>query len=465
MTHTTRRDLVKNASALAATSLLQHLPYAAKPPNILLIICDELSGGVLQDSSTRDYLKVPNLDRLVSRSLSFTRAYAATPLCVPARTAIFTGTYPIQNGVETNDPAQFDAQRFPCLGRFVRSAGYETAYFGKWHLPYLQADINKHGFETMGTSAKPNDTETASLASRFLARKHDQPFFCVASFLEPHNICEWARGEALDQGEVGPPPPASQLPPLRPNHAPQQNEPDAVRIARASYQAARMFPVGKFSDIKWRQYEWAYYRMIELLDLQVGRVLDALEKASLTSDTAVIFLSDHGDCQGAHNWNQKTVFYDESSRVPLLLSYPRQISRGKSNTLVNTGLDLFPTICAFANATQPADLEGRRLTRLAQRTETQAKQDFVVVTNHLVQGAPVNGVKPQPRGRMLRTDRYKYVVYNEGNSRESLVDMVDDPGEMVNIAGLQTMQPILQEHRRVLKKWGLAHQDKFPYIP
>lgn len=87
-----------------------------------------------------------------------------------------------------------------------------------------------------------------------------------------------------------------------------------------------------------------------------------------------------------------------------------------------------------------------------------------MVTNHLVQGAPVNGIKPEPRGRMLRTDRYKYVMYNEGQIRESLVDMVEDPGEMVNLAPSRNMHPILQQHRETLKRWGLAHQDNFPYI-
>lgn len=201
MIYRTRRDFIKNTAAIVGAPFLKQIPKALHRPNILLIMCDQLSGGVLQDRSTRKYLNIPNLDRLANRSLRFTRAYAATPLCVPARTAIFTGTYPIQNSVETNSPHPLSARRFPCLGSFVREAGYQTAYFGKWHLPYAETDTNTHGFEVMATSDKPKDTETASLASRFLADKHHQPFFCVASLLEPHNICEWARGQALDQGE------------------------------------------------------------------------------------------------------------------------------------------------------------------------------------------------------------------------------------------------------------------------
>ena len=307
----------------------------------------------------KEHIHTPNMDSLAAAGMRFTRAYTANPLCVPARTSMFTGRYPHETGIQTNTNEKIDPEKFPCLGRVFRSAGYETGFFGKWHMPFAEARKDQHGFETcvIGKQAIYDGGPVA----QFIRKRRERPFLAVASFLNPHNICEWSRGQTLPGGSVGEPPAPEQCPPLKPNMAPPAGETDIIAHMRRAYQAHPLFPVGDFSDAKWRQYLWAYYRLIEKVDQNVGTVLEALRESGQEQNTVVVFLSDHGECHGTHRWNQKTVFYDESARVPLLISQKGTTRLGVCDALVQTGVDLIPTLCEFAGIATPRELPGRGL--------------------------------------------------------------------------------------------------------
>lgn len=281
----------------------------------------------------------------------------------------------------------------------------------------------------------------------------------VASFVNPHNICEWARGEELPLGDIGNPPPVEQCPPWRPNHEPQANEPDIVALIRRSYQNSPMFPVGSFDEKKWREYLWAYYRLIEKVDREIGAVLQALRDSGLEKNTLVVFSADHGDCQGSHRWNQKTILYEEAARVPFIISYPGVVKTGVAKRLAHTGIDLIPTLCDYAGVTAPAGLHG-----LSLRDSAKDPRQYVVVSNRMVQGAAVDGRLPKPDGRMLRGQRYKYTVYSEGQRREALVDLEKDPGEMTNLVGDSRFEKVLREQRGLLAEWCRKTGDSFPTV-
>ncbi len=436
-------------------------PAAANRPNILLIMTDQQSSEALSCRLGHRYLNTPHLDSLAAEGAFFSRAYCANPLCVPSRTSMFTGRYPVETGVQTNDTTPIDFQRFPNLGTLFRRAGYQTAYFGKWHLPYREDRPDAHGFEITRVRRLKDDA-VAAAAANFLKSERREPFLMVASFVNPHDICQWARGEPLPQGEIGAPPPPEQCPPLRPNHAPQADEPDIMTLMRRSYQSSPMFPVADFDAGKWRQYIWAYYRLIEKVDALIGLLLRALRESGCDKRTLIVFLSDHGDCQGAHGWNQKTVFYEEAARVPLILCWPGVTKPQVSDRLVHTGVDLIPTLCDFAGLEPPAGLPGLSLRAGAEGRRDPDPRRYVVVSNKLVQGAPVEGRTPMPEGRMVRSQRYKYCVYSEGVRRESLVDLVNDPGEMKNLAGDVRYRSVLEQHRAMLAAWQRLTHDAFP---
>jgi arylsulfatase A-like enzyme len=221
-----------------------------------------------------------------------------------------------------------------------------------------------------------------------------------------------------------------------------------------------MSPVGDFGETEWRQYLWAYYRMIESVDRYMEAFLDHPEVRALLDHTLIVFLSDHGDCQGAQLWNQKTVLLDESSRVPLLFHQPGRIEPGVSRTLAQTGIDLFPTLCNLAGLEIPADLPGSPLLDTEGRPCDPGRPCVVSVCS-MVQGAEIDGVKPELEGRMVRSDRYKYCQYDRGSLRESLVDMEDDPGETRNLAPDPAFRKVVHEHRNLLADHCRVTGDPF----
>lgn len=465
-----KRPLALGAILLMAPLSTLYGVETANPsrPNIIFIISDQLSADAMSCRMGKQFLNTPTLDHLAQSGMSFTRAYSTNPLCMPFRNSVFTGRYPHQTGVTMNAGPKggLDSKKFTCLGSYFRAAGYDTAYSGKWHLCFDPKDTQAHGFEIVtGKSAGGHDAGVTAGAVKFLARPHDKPFLLVASFLNPHNICEWSRRlagrtQGLNCGEIGEPPAAAQLPPAPFNLAPPKNEPDGMTLIRRAEQVPDgPFPVGGFTVEDWRKDRWGYYRMIELVDAEIGKVLAALRQAGMEDNTLIVFTADHGECAGAHGFNQKTVFYEESTRVPMIVSYPGKTSGGTTAKLVNTGIDLLPTMLDAAGIEIPENLPGRSLLPLALGKDVAAWRDHVVIQNHLAQTGEIDGIKPTMEGRMVRSDRYKYCIYTRGQQRESLVDLQTDPGEMNDLATDPQYRKVLLEHRALLARYGADQHD------
>ena len=458
-----RREFLKTTGLATGGALLGRRGLLAapgeasgRPPNLLVIITDQQFADAMSCTIGRDYIHTPHMDSLAATGMRFTRAYCANPLCVPSRASMFTGRYPHEVAIQTNSSRKVDPDAFPCMGRIFKAAGYDTGFFGKWHMPFHEKKSQEHGFDTyVGGPGRYSGVP----AAEFIRKGRDRPFLAVASFLNPHNICEWSRSQTLPGGPIGDPPPPEKCPPLKANMDPPANETDTMSHMRRSYQAHRLFPVGHFDDKKWRQYRWAYYRLVEKVDQRVGTVLDALRETGQEEGTVVVFLGDHGECHGAHRWNQKTVFYDESARVPLIISRKGATSSGTCDALVQTGVDLIPTLCDFAGFRAPKGLPGESLKPLALGGAAGGRP-YIVASNHMVQCEPVDGILLQPDGRMVRSDRYKYCLYSLGKRRESLVDMQADPGEMVNLAGKRECREVLLTHRAHLREFARKHADK-----
>jgi arylsulfatase A-like enzyme len=458
-----RREFLKTTALVTGGALLQGLRLLAatanrvrKGPNILVIITDQQFADAMSCCIGSDYIHTPNMDSLAADGVRFTRTYCANPLCVPSRTAMFTGHYLHETGIQTNSNDKIDPDKFVCMGRIFKEAGYDTGFFGKWHMPFKEAKSNEHGFDTyVGAPGRYSGVP----CSDFIRKQRNRPFLAVASFLNPHNICEWSRGQKLPGGPIGEPPQPQACPPLKPNMAPPEGETDIISHMRKAYQAHKLFPVGNFTNDKWRQYLWAYYRLIEKVDRHVGTLLDALSQSGQQENTLVVFLSDHGECHGVHRWNQKTVFYDEAARVPFIISQKGKTPQGTCDTLVQTGVDLIPTLCDFAGIEAPKGLPGRSLKAHALNQPPGEDRSFIVVSNKMVQCEPLNGVLLQPDGRMVRSSKYKYCLYSLGRRRESLVDMQADPGEMVNLAEKSQYRTALLQHREFLRDFAQKHSD------
>src|SRR6478736_214655 len=153
----TKSDNVISRRKMIQTSAAALFAPASSRPNILIITTDQQFGDAMSSRIGDRYLKTPHMDSLAANGTLFARAYCANPLCVPSRTSIFTGRYPVETGVQINDTSEIDARRFPCLGSVFKRVGYATGYFGKWHLPFDQRNPAITGFDSMNTAKASRD--------------------------------------------------------------------------------------------------------------------------------------------------------------------------------------------------------------------------------------------------------------------------------------------------------------------
>ena len=425
--------------------------HQPKPKNILVIITDQQHIDTIHAGGCR-YVRTPALDRVKKRGVSFTQSYTANPLCSPARSAVFTGRTSSECGVHVNGrPVRSD---IPNLGQwFSEHTDYEAFYAGKWHLPRSYT-TNIPGFRVINTGIGGFgylcDTVMSRACQGFLRnRPKRKPFLLVASFMQPHDICEWLRLNMENPDRLRYPELAGELPELPDNFEFDENEPEAIRKRRAGNEPFR--GKAKWNKEHWRYYRWSYYRNIEHLDGEIGRILQTLEEQGRSDDTLIVLTSDHGEGMAHHQMVRKSSLYDESARVPLLFSWPGHISENRMDTShLTSGLDIMPTLCDYAGIEEPANMRGVSL-RAALEANAGLSRDFIVseVTSNT--------------GRMVRTERYKYIAY-KGDPVDQLFDMKDDPGETKNLATSSAYASALAEHKKLLKDWE-RRLDVAPKVP
>lgn len=424
-------------------------------PNILYILTDQQYAGAMSCAGNRD-LTTPGMDRLARRGVRFENAYCTQPLCMPSRAAMLTGRYPHEIGA-TDNRANWHQPPAPLLGAILSAAGYRCGWFGKWHIPISTSRVREHGFSVVALDkGKGNDARIASALVEFVTRSPEGPFFAVGSFMNPHNICEWARGEPAPEGAIPPPPAPELCPSLPDNFEIPFDEPEVVRAVQARH--APGYPTTGWPPDKWRQYRWAYCRLIEKVDVEIAGLLDALDQKGLLGDTAIIFSSDHGDGSGSHRWNQKQVLYEEATKVPFIVSLPGVGGdRVDREHLIDAGLDLYPTICELARVTAPQGLRGLSILSLLEGGQSTWRKNLICETE-FASNAGGMGID----GRAVRDDRYKYLCYSEGARREQLFDLLKDPGESLNLIAVPEMAERVRGFRESLSDWCRETGDNFP---
>jgi len=354
---------------------------------------------------------------------------------------------PVETGVITNGrPIHAKRQN---LGQRLGPHGYDTVYCGKWHLPGgYQAVIE--GFDVLPTGMGQGDLSDTIVSNACAAWLKNRPagadpFLMVASFMQPHDICYWgnARANRMPEG-LGLPFERLRdaLPALPPNHTSRPLEPAAL---------ANRF-VSTYSEAMWRYYLWLYDRMIEMLDADVGRILDALEATGLASNTVVILTADHGDGRGRHRHVSKWYPYDEAVKVPMVVTCPGRVTEGRADrTHLVSGLDVMPTLCDYAGIDPPNGCGGRSLRPLVEGRDVPWRDGVVS--------------EWQREGRVIRTGRYKYARYAD-DPVEMLFDMQEDPWEMHNLYKDTTVADELARHRAMLDAYlaGLNVVEPTPTI-
>lgn len=473
-----RREFITTTAASAIGLMLRRVTSAAVPtergaadspkpenrPNILFIMTDQQHAGMIS-CTPNIWLKTPALDRLAASGVRFERAYACNPVCVPNRFSLQTGLMPSAVGLGQNSDSRratvTDAMIQQSLGQLFQQAGYETVYGGKVHLPRKMNNVQNLGYRNLTSDRRQG---LADACAKFIKSKHTRPFLLFASFINPHDICYMAINDfnranarpprdnmdskiceaVLDRarktGDIGTFV-ETNCPHLPANHEVPEAEPECITQKYLNARPFRAYVRQKWTQNQWRLHRWAYCRLTEMVDREIAVVLDALREAGLEDNTLIVFTSDHGDMDSAHKLEHKSVLYEESVHVPFIMSYRPEIAEGvvDDTHLVSNGLDLLPTLCDYAGIEVPQRLHGRSLRALAAGRNIQQWRDFVVSESQ--------------NGRMLRTDRFKYCIYDAGKHREQLIDLKLDPGEMKNLAEFKDYKDVLHTHRQLLQGW------------
>ncbi|MHC4585260.1 MAG: sulfatase family protein, partial [Planctomycetota bacterium] len=274
--------------------------------NILFIMTDQQHAGMMSCTANK-WLKTPAMDSLAQDGVRFEKAYCANPVCTPSRTSMATGVMPGRLGAFDNGsgmrkaviPNEVDKNS---LGKIIKRAGYDTFYGGKVHM-CSELDPRKAGYDEYFRDQRD---KLPGACIKFMKKKRNKPFFAVASFINPHDICfaysaykgkgrnNMASVDKLYKQALSLP--LDQLPPLPENYAIPQDEPEAIEAhlnPKAVTPAITMRQ--KYDEKQWRIYRWIYCRLTEQVDKQIGRILDGLKEAGLEKKTLVVFTSDHGN--------------------------------------------------------------------------------------------------------------------------------------------------------------------------
>ena len=451
------------ATAIALTSLAvgaarafdEQPPARTAHPDVVILLTDQQRADAFAAAGAPD-LATPAMDGLARAGAMFTHAFVATPQCSPSRAALLTGRYPHRTGVMGNTtdgaagrtkPASAGMSRpldggIPTMARVFASAGYETAYFGKWH---LGGTPGEYGFDVH--DARVDDRTLARRAVDFLAQRsvggERRPLLLVVSWLDPHDIYGVLANPppdraALERVRM----PANLIDPLDNKPAPQR------QYLREDQ--GRPF-VGADAAV-WRRYRAFYNRLVEGVDREIGTLLRALD--ARPSSRITVFSSDHGDLGGAHGLPYKgPAMYDELVRVPLVISWPGRIGAARSDALVSL-VDLLPTLCDLAELTPPEGMDGVSL-RPVLEGKAPAVRDLLFAEYFGKQAwrVPI---------RMVRTTRWKYVRY--AGHGEELYDLAGDPGELRNLARDPSAASERSRLEHALSEWMRTTGDPFPQL-
>jgi arylsulfatase A-like enzyme len=429
-------------------------------PNLLFLMTDQQRADTIEPHTV---CRTPNLNKLAARGTRFKRCYTVNPICSPTRASLMSGVLPHTHGmVDVTHAvpayrASFDAA-LPVWPKELQNAGYDTAYFGKWHVERSNR-LENFGFETYeveqyqkklglveveddllvrrmvsqkgyadfllyGVSEGPLEAlpeyQIAGDGIRFLekaAANPERPWALFLSTEAPHDpyIASQRFADQYNLGDILPPP----------------NFDSDLAGQPAIYRRIQ----GVWDDLNWDDFAQAtacYYANCTMIDEQIGRVLAALDDLHMRDNTIIVFTSDHGDYMADHRLLLKGIpAFEGAYRIPLLLAGPG-IPQGKECAEVVSLLDLVPTLVQL---TTGGDFpgHGRSLLPLLEREGNDWRSEAF---------AECHGQRFNYTQRVLWRDDHKYVF--NGFDEDELYDLAADPHEQNNLAGDRRHREVLE---------------------
>jgi len=445
------------ARALALLALLilsgWQQASAADKPNVLMIAVDDLNhwiGHLGRNNQT----KTPNLDALAARGVTFTLANCAAPVCNPSRTALMSGMRPSTTGVYNNgQDFRPHVARDLTLNATFKKAGYNMYGCGKiYHGSYDRKDEwddylkpsgdpkpkpgqndGVGGIKFAPLDCKDEDLEDWKIgdyAIQRLGEKHDKPFFISCGFHKPH--MPWNVPQKYYDKF-----------PLESINLPPYQKDDLKDVPSAGVRMAK--PDGDHKAIvesgRWKDAVQGYLAAINYLDMNVGRVIAALDKSAYKNNTIVVLWGDHGWHLGEKDHWRKFALWEEATRMPYIWVVPGMTKAGGVCKSPVDLMSIYPTLCELASIEKPGHVEGFSIKPLLANPSAEWKN--YAVTTH--------GYK----NHAVRSDRWRYIRYEDGS--EELYDHSKDEFEWTNLAEDSSLAKVKEDLKKALPKTD--HED------
>jgi arylsulfatase A-like enzyme len=437
--------------AAAAGAPLPALAQVEGPPNILVVLADQLRAQSVGCYGNTE-VKTPHLDRMASEGVLFENALANTPVCCPARANMLTGAYSHRNGMIANDLRLRESET--TIAEILETRKYRTGFIGKWHLdggPRLPGFIppgpRRQGFEFWAANEcshqhfntqyfrdspdpvpirKFEAEAWTDIGIEFLkeSRRDPRPFFLTIAMGPPHDPYG-APGEYMKMYN-----PAKLA--MRPNwRQGAPNVPGPKEIA-------------------------AYYAATTAVDDQMGRLLRTLQELSMDENTIVLFSSDHGDMLGSQGQRLKRKPWEESIRIPGIMRYPRRLKAGRRLDVPFTQVDFAPTLLSLCGIRPLDTMQGIDLGSivLGQHGRAPDSAFFQIF-------GPYQGDGTEACWRGIRTPTHMYARYRD--KPWVLYDLQKDPYQMNNLAGQRGAAGLQAELEKRLNQWMERTGDSWNY--
>lgn len=430
---------------------LSGLTVSAKQPNVLIVLCDDLRWNAL-GCTGHPHIKTPAIDRLASEGAVLRNSFCTTSLCSPSRASILSGLYAHAHGV-TNNFTEYPSAlaSFP---RQLQSAGYETAYIGKWHMGE-ENDSPRPGFDWFVTHRGQGqyfDTEfningtgrqvikgyyttvVTDMAENWIKdRSREKPWMMILGHKAPHSFYfpEPKYAKAFEHVEVNYPHSAFQL----------QSKPQWLKqrlttwhgIYGPLFEWRKEFPDTTAAGVlDFQAMVRAYWGTILSVDDSVGRLTELLRRRGELDDTVILFMGDNGLLEGEHGMVDKRTMHEASIRIPMIMRFPKAISAGKKVEQQVLTVDIAPTVCELASAPPLPAIHGRSMVRLLRDGDPDWRKAWFYHYNYEKQ------FPYTPNVRGIRTDTWKLIRYPHGDGQADrhtaeLYDLQSDPLELNNL--------------------------------
>ncbi len=459
------------AASAAFSNIISKVVFAKqskKRPNIILINTDDHPSWWVGCYGNED-VYTPNMDKLASEGILFKNA-VTVPVCSPSRAMLLTGRYNNQVGVD--EVIGYQLTGLPSgsitFAQVLRNTGYTTGIVGKWHLgeepvywPTLRGFDYWAGWTNAGGPRNPtlivkkaNNREekkkyegfTLNIltdhAINFVRENREKPFMLYLAYPAPH------------MGYMPVP------------------EEDLAHYSGKVFKLPdyKMFPEARnYPEERLQKDYLSNYAPVTTIDRNMGRIFTELKNLELEENTIIIFTGDNGYCLGRHGLTSKgnsrflgtTIarpnMFDDSIVVPLIVRWPDVIKPGSTCDKLVSHIDIFPTLMEIAglNPANIPHLEGISMVPLFKQEEKIWKNEV-----YLIYDMKYHAVAHM---RMIRTDNWKLIHHYEDETKNELYDLDNDPGELENLYGKESVKHVQHILTRRLKKWekrvGASKED------